>query len=256
MKKKQETKQNSFNISRKIFHGSGIFIPLIFLTNCLDFTGIQWFEENTRSVLFYLLGVFSLFIIILEILRFNIAAVQRLFVRFLSPLLKKNEFDQINGSVAFFLANTILVGFFPKELAVISMIFLLFGDPAAAYFGSRYGKTLFWNGKSLEGSLAGVTASIIIGLLFLSGITIFGYSENHFVYLWAGNNINYGLLFSLIAGAVAAFIIEAVSVQGILDDNLLMPLGSSLVMMAALNLFTQYQVEFYSWSKLLIPFGT
>ena len=220
--------------------------------------GIYIFEDNTRSILFYLLAIYSIILIIVEIIRFRVSAIQSFFVKLMGPLLKKNEIEKINGSIPFVLANAILVGFFPRELAIIAMVFLLFGDSAAAYFGIRYGKTRFWNGKSLEGSLAGILASIILGFIFLIVVTHYSYVNNPVFSLWVNNGlnhveINYVLCFSVIVGAVVAFIFEAISIQGILDDNFLMPVGAAGIMMMLLNLFQGNSIGFYSLSKLLVP---
>ena len=51
---------------------------------------------------------------------------------------------------------------------------------------------------------------------------------------------------------LSAFILEAVSSKGILDDNLLMPLGSALVM-TFLCRMQGTEVDFYPIQKLIYP---
>ena len=240
-----------FNLNRKVFHFCGIFIPLFFFFRVFDLFPVNWFADDTRSILFFILVLFSLLAIAIEILRFQFPVFQNLFFRFVGPLLKDNEINEINGSISYILANAILVGFFPREIAVLAMLFLLFGDPFAAFIGSRYGRTRMWNGRSLEGSLAGIFSAFFFGFLFLCSITLYSHGQSVFS-LWDQMGPRPEIWLTLFLGVLSAFILEAVSSKGILDDNLLMPLGSALVM-TFLCRIQGTEVDFYPIQKLIYP---
>ncbi|EMO76270.1 phosphatidate cytidylyltransferase-like protein [Leptospira kirschneri str. 200801925] len=46
------------------------------------------------------------------------------------------------------------------------MLFLVIGDPTAAWVGTFYGKRRFSNGKSIEGIIAFIVVCTIVGFVF------------------------------------------------------------------------------------------
>ncbi len=243
--------QYQVNINRKIFHLSGIFIPGIFFFQVFDWLPVNLFVDNTRSILFYLLASTSILLVVVECLRFKFPLFQKSFIAVVGPLLKKKEYDDINGSIGYMLGNTILLAFFPKEIAIISMLFLLFGDPLAAFIGSRYGKIPICHGRSLEGSVAGAVVGIFVASIFVALLTIF-YEDMSVFYLWSENKVNFKILLMLLVGSLTAFTLEAISTRGLLDDNFLMPVGSAFIMLFVCQ--TQnMRVDFYPLHELIFP---
>ena len=240
-----------FNINRKTFHFAGILIPGIFFFQVFDRLPIDLFVDNTRSILFYILTLISLLLIFVEFLRFKFPLFQTTFIAVVGPLLKKQEYDKINGSIGYMLGNTILLAFFPKEIAIIAMLFLLFGDPSAAFIGSRYGRIRIGNGRSLEGSIAGIIVGMFVASIFVILLTTF-HEDMPAFYLWSNNQINFKIFSILFLGSLIAFILEAVSTRGLLDDNLLMPVGSALTMVFACQI-QKIKVDFYPLHELIFP---
>ena len=239
------------NIFRKAFHFLGIVIPVLFFFKVFDFSTICWFSDNTRSILFYMLSTASISMVIIEILRFRYPAFQRFFVHIAGKILKQSEHKQITSVTPYMLANTILVGFFPREIAILAMTFLVFGDPFAAFIGHRFGRNFILNGRSLEGSLAGIISSIFFGILLLHLIKIFGRTE--FISpFWSNSEIYTETYIMLFTGAIIAFIAEAVSAKGLLDDNFLIPMGSGLAMFLFCRI-QNIEVDLFPIEKLILP---
>lgn len=106
--------------------------------------------------------------------------------------------DPLPGKGAFFFAvsASACVVLFPATVVVPSLIALAVLDSVTTVVGIRFGTRRFSNGKSLEGSIAGIVVTVIALLPFLS--------------------VSGAVLASIIAG-----ITELVSP---VDDNLLIPI--------------------------------
>ena len=242
-------KNQIFNTSRKVFHLLGLLAPLVLLVDLFDWFGLNWFEDNTRSLGFYLLLFLFISLVVYEVLRFRLDYFQRLFIKMAGFMLKEHEHKKMNGAIPFIFAILLLVGFFSKEIAVLSMLFLLFGDTAAAFVGSKFGKIRFKNGKSFEGTLAGIATAILTGAIFLICLGIFIDKDSSFsvfnsldksIYIWA----------ILVIGSISAFLLEAISRDGFFDDNFLAPIGSALIMTYFAIYWEIQKTAFYPISKL------
>jgi glycerol-3-phosphate acyltransferase PlsY len=97
---------------------------------------------------------------------------------------------------------------FPRGIAVLAVLFLTLGDPAAAVFGIWKGRTRF-RGKSVEGDLACLVICLVIAVIVT----------------WM---LPDPLLVVGIAGAVFASLFQALPVP--LNDNLTIPVGSGIGM--------------------------
>lgn len=244
--------QGQFNVFRKIFHFSGILIAWVYYSNILDNFPYVFFRENTRSLLFYTMILGYLLLGILEFLRFRFTVFQNIFLAVVGRILKPEEINKSHGSLPFFLGLAICIGFFTKEIAIISTLFLLVGDPCAAWFGVKFGKHKLYNGKSYEGLVAGITGSFMAGIIFLIlNMTI--QPDNMLSLLLKNEPLI--LIFILLAGAVTAFTVELFSANGFFDDNFLIPVTTALTISFLLIVFFQFNTNelFYSAKDLLIP---
>ncbi len=244
-----------FNLARKAFHMLGFFLVIVFYFNVFDPPLIKKiFQNNTRTIFFYISTGGVIIMAVVEILRFRFEAVQRLFLRFFGRLLKTRESERIHASLPFFISCAVCFGFFPRNIAIVSILFLVAGDPAAAWFGGKYGKHRFANGKSREGMLAGISVSFLSGFAFLLFDRFWGSGGQMAVMAIPDLYLTLSGVLIVLAGAVTAFTVELFAKDGLLDDNLLLPLSSGLVMilLSALgqNAFTDY---FYPLKDLLFP---
>ncbi|MDZ7338515.1 MAG: glycerol-3-phosphate acyltransferase [candidate division KSB1 bacterium] len=108
---------------------------------------------------------------------------------------------------AFLAACFLAILFFAPPVALAAIVFVVFGDPFAKLFGMQWGRTPLL-GKTVEGSLA-CLAVCLVASLFIAEVVA----------------ISPGLL---VLGAVVATVAELLPLG--LNDNLLMPLASGLVM--------------------------
>lgn len=242
---------DKFNYARKLFHLIGLVIPVGYFFHALDGISPWQFKETTRSLIFWVTGIITVIFLIVELLRFRYKFWQDLFVKVAGPMLKGKEMDKMHGSVPYILALCIVVGFFPRDVAILSIMFLTFGDPAAALVGGKYGTIRFYNGKSLQGTLGGMAGAFLAGLVFLSLISA-AHVASAYV-LWDHAGIRLENWVTLFVGAVSALLIEFVSHEGFLDDNLTIPVGASLIMMLSHSLATGFSIlsYFYPITDLL-----
>lgn len=225
-----ESKKHKFNFLRKGWHLLGLFIPLgLFLD---VFEGSFGWEHATRAIIVTVLFVSLIILAILEILRFKSEKFSKFFWMIFGPLMKEGEREYMNATVPYFTANLVVILFFPAELAVLSLAFLVIGDPFAAYIGSNYGKHRLYNGKSVEGILAFIISASLFGLGL---VVLFSSLEHHTPYSFLGSDGNFQIssIVILLIGTVIAGVTEFFSGttwKGFLDDNLLIPIVSCLVM--------------------------
>jgi acyl phosphate:glycerol-3-phosphate acyltransferase len=183
-------------IYRQLFHLiAGSLVPV---------AGI--FAPQEMTVIAF--GVLALISLSLDLLRFQNSWLNRLYIRWLGPLLKKEEDHRITGATYMVIAGLVAFLFFDKTVAVSAMLFLSLGDPVASLVGRRMpGPRLF--AKSPGGTAAFVGVSLLVtAALVGSGV---------FQYHWG-----------LLAGAVVAGLVELTPIP--LDDNLTIPLISGAVM--------------------------
>ena len=122
----------------------------------------------------------------------------------------REKTGKLTGDTYFMLAVFIILLFFPKDISIATLFFLVFGDAGSGIIGTRYGKREIFKGKTLEGFLGGLLFNLIIGLI---------------VYPF----LNISLLL-LIAGALVASIVEILPLK--VNDNLSVGIITATVMLA------------------------
>ncbi len=187
----------------KIYHLiGGLIFPIFY-----------YFIPSKKLVLIVFFVIAVIFLII-EVLRFFSSSAQKVLYKSfgkLKILFKKEEGFRVSGTTYFGWGSFLTALLFPKEIAILALIFVVLGDLMAAIFGP-WGKIKFLN-RNLEGLLAAFIVSLGAGLLF---------------------NILFGFNFSLkiiIGGALAGAFIGHISDSFLkINDNLTIPLISALVM--------------------------
>lgn len=155
-----------------------------------------------------LMAALSGLALVMETARLVHPRLNRVLVRWLTPLLKDRESRNVTGAT--YIALSALVAFliFDKPIAITALFFLAVGDPVAALVGSKIGGMRL-RGKSPYGTLAFLTVSLAIAGV-LAGTEVVSF--------------HWGLV---IGAAVAALVELAPSA---LDDNLTIPLISGAAM--------------------------
>ena len=180
---------------RKLLHLSNLVIP---------FTYLFYFDSKVEALIILL--PITLLAFLIEYLRINSISVKNIFDKYLFSMLRNHEKSgKYTGATWVFISSTLSIGIFPKDIAIISLIYMSIGDTAAGLIGRKFGRIKIYN-KTLEGALAGFIVCLILGLM-----------------------IDLNLSKTLVAiGALSAAIIELMPIS--IDDNLRIPLFSGTVM--------------------------
>jgi glycerol-3-phosphate acyltransferase PlsY len=80
-------------------------------------------------------------------------------------VIKRKEIKVFSSMSFFVMACFVILLIFEKEIAIVSIVFLTFGDLAAKYFGILYGRIKIFE-KTLEGLLAYFAACLLFGFLW------------------------------------------------------------------------------------------
>ncbi|MEE8106327.1 MAG: hypothetical protein V3T86_12400 [Planctomycetota bacterium] len=110
--------------ARKLFHMSGVFIPMLYLTT-----------EVPRVHLAVALFAVGLSLAALDIARHRSEALQSLFKARIKLILDPKDLRGPNGSTLYFLGCGITVALFERDIACAGLFALILGDPAAALVG-------------------------------------------------------------------------------------------------------------------------
>ena len=124
-------------------------------------------------------------------------------------MLRLHEMDgKYTGATWVFIGSILTIAIFPKEIAVISLIYMCIGDTVAGLVGRKFGKMKFYD-KTIEGSLAGLIVCLLSGFLVQLSLP----------------------LVVVFSGAFAAMFIELLPIS--IDDNLSVPLFAGTIMVIA-----------------------
>ncbi len=160
--------------------------------------GVLFFKKHTLM----LLGAVLLFFVILEVVRFTTK-----FEKF--PLRYKTTEKSRVSSMAMFLLGTFLtLLLFPKNIASLAVMFVVFGDLLAWSIGTGLGGKNFLN-KTFSGTLACLVTCLTISVIYYK----------------------LGLVF-LRVGTVGSIVATLVEIAPIEDDNFAIPITSAIIMTA------------------------
>ena len=181
-------------IARKLIHYSASLIPLIY----------YYFVEKMLAVELLLLA--SIIVVFSDLLRMIGPRSRRLYWKIFGWMTKRRELKHEFTGASFLLVGSLLVVLvFPKNIAVVALIFLTVGDPTACLIGTFFGRIKTFSHKTVEGTLAFIVAGFLVSLFVLE----------------------VPVLYKLIA-AVAAGLVEMLPVK--IDDNFTIPLISGLLL--------------------------
>ena len=204
--------RTDLHLSRKVWHaGMGLLIVGIYaLTPITRFQGVM------------LLAAFLGFIVTMEYLRLNNPKINELTVKLWKPLMRSCEVNKVSGIPYYVGAALLGVAIFPKPVAILSLLYLAFGDPTASLFGVLFGdrSIRFAHGKSLIGCLSAVLVCGVVTILY--GSTL---------------NLNPSSLAILtVVGAFVGGFSELLPLE--IDDNFSIPLVSGIALWLVLILLS------------------
>lgn len=171
----------------------------------------------SKNLVLSILVPLALAFIFIDVMRLRFPKITKVYFKYFSKISRGREKHNPLGTTYVLLGEMITILFFSREIAIVAIFFLIFGDTAAS-FGKKFGriKTGVWD-KKLEGSVACFIVCIIVGWLLT---------------LWIGLDGR-----TILLGAIAATVIEAVPLfiksdkrYFYLDDNLTIAIFSAFIM--------------------------
>ncbi len=177
---------------RRIFHA----------TNGIVMAGVLLLADPPWATAVVLLTLLTLGAFALDVVRFTVPVVNRLFFRVLRPLASPREATGIASSTWYLVGCTLAVVAFPREIAVAAILVLALADPAASWIGRRWGRRRLGTGTFLGTSaFAAVAAAVLTPFLGLPAALLVGVATAGVEILpWP---LDDNLVVPLVAGALA-----------------------------------------------------
>lgn len=138
-------------IARKMLHLITVLVPIYYIFGS---------KASLIRVLFPITGLF----IIAEAVRLYIKPVRRIFLRMFGPMMWKDEERGFTAATRWFVAASIVCGYFPKDIAILMLFFVAISDTAAYTVGRFFGKREIVKGKTLGGTLTFLVTAVVISL--------------------------------------------------------------------------------------------
>ncbi len=161
-----------------------------------------------RNNAFIIYGALAAVVLLIEVARLSLPAVNHFFYDHFGSFIRKNEEHSMTGTVPYIIGISLSLYAFATPVAVAAVCFLAFGDVAATTVGERFGRTKIGK-KSLEGTAAFIVIAVSAGLvLHLAGLHLTP---------WV-----------IVVGAVVAAGVELLPLP--VNDNLMIPVLSGVVM--------------------------
>mmetsp|Transcript_43798 Transcript_43798/g.105901 ORF Transcript_43798/g.105901 Transcript_43798/m.105901 type:complete len:265 (+) Transcript_43798:53-847(+) len=218
--------RKSLHLLRKLFHAlAGVALASVYEV-LLD-------RQTTLKVF----GVLLVLLALGEGLRFAFpeSFFATLSLRVTSALARTYEIKHMSGMIFFLTGVLFCIYFYPKNVAILAILYLSVGDPCASACGIRWGhhSMKFSNGKSLVGFLGGMAACF--------GCTLAYFWQSHgpsaeliAVSLWGGV---VGATTELLCGRVLYSDGETKGGPIDIDDNLAVPIFSGALFWGVLSFF-------------------
>jgi diacylglycerol kinase (CTP) len=147
--------RSDLHLTRKFWHVVGI-AAMAFLIDKLP----------QKDSLFYL-ALSAIIIIPFDILRLKRSDLNHRIVQFFRSIIRIEEVQTLSGTSFLIVGTFFVVLLFPKNVAILSILILAFGDPASSIIGVLYGKDKIWGRKSLQGAIACfVVCTLVCGVYF------------------------------------------------------------------------------------------
>lgn len=196
---------------RKVFHAG--MISAVGLV--IGLAGLE------RAWALAIVGFFAVVVGGLDVLRLAWPKLNEAVLRDFGKILRAHEAHQVSSGTWFLAGALATIALAPLPLAGLAMLFLALGDPVASWVGVRFGRTKLPGGKSLEGSLAFVITSVLVGTVFLGATGLVGWTVAPLVAL---------------AGGLAAGVAEWAPIP-VVDDNLRVPVAAALALTSVASAF-------------------
>lgn len=201
-------KRSDIHLARKIWHVIGV-----------SFMAVAYAYLPHR----YSVGILLLtcaFAIPLDLLRQKYQGLNDLLVHMFKPIMRDQEVSKTAGTTYLLTGVAVVTLIFPRDVVLLTLLFLAFADPIASYFGIKYCKDKIFGHKSIQGSSAAFAVCAVLA---------YAYLYRH------GILLDRIIVVSLLSGLIGA-LAEAVPVWK-LDDNFSLPVLSASALWVVFTLF-------------------
>jgi len=165
-----------------------------------------------REEALLLLGFIGGALVVGDYMRLKNPFVNHLALRIFGRVMRREELESFSGNSFFVLGLLVVTFLFSKPIALLAVLCLAIGDPAAATVGSAFGKHRIIGKKSLEGALANFFGVAFAAFLFAVG--------------YLGHDASGSVRVSLVAGLVS-MVAELMPFP--IDDNFTIPVMSAVL---------------------------
>ncbi len=200
--------RNEAHLIRRIWHFCGVMAMFAF------YCFVSQKQALTTAL------VVSSVMISLDVVRLYIPKFNRFFIWLFRRIIRDSETHRISGISFMLVGVTLIVFAFPKNVVLLTLLFVALADPMASEIGIRFGKDKLIGQKSLQGSLAAFCTCFVLALGFFIYFDLM--RERLFIV-------------SLLAGIIGAFS-ELVPI-GKLDDNFVFPVLSAILLTGLMIIF-------------------
>jgi len=130
---------------------------------------INYMNTDKKDTL-VLIGAITLFFLGLDLTRLLSKKINIFFFKQVKTIYKAKEYKKFSSITIFLFASFLTVLLFDQRIAILAVSYLIFGDFFSKFFGLHYGRHKIFD-KTLEGSLAHLTACLLSGFIFLHFIS-------------------------------------------------------------------------------------
>ncbi len=204
--------RTDLHIARKVWHISTGLI------------GLTVYKKANLSPEFMAtaLLVFAVAAFLFELTRLKNEKLNRLAMILMKPIMRESEKSSVSGLPFYALGVSLALFFFPEKIAILAILFLIFADPIASFFGILYGRDKILPNKSLQGTIAAFSVCYIVTIVY--GLIYVGPSMSL-------------LVFAIVAGFIGS--ISEMCSQFV-DDNLCIPVISGFGLYLVNFVFTLF----------------
>lgn len=193
--------RSDLHLARRLYHMMGAgFIA-----------GLYYFLPR-KEMLILFIG-FTVLCLTVDLVRLQSKKLNDKLLATFGSFIRKSEVNGLTGMTYLTVGVTAIAVIFPKDIVTLSLLMLAVGDPISSIFGILYGKDVLVGKKTLQGTLAGFVACVVVSIVYFS---VTGQMSERII------------LAGLIAGLIGA-ISELTPVFG-LDDNFTFPILSACLL--------------------------
>lgn len=196
--------RSDLHIARKLWHIlTGMLLLGFFITGAATQVQIVTF-----------LSALLVFVSTVEFLRLKNPVFNEKVIRLSGPIIRTNEVTKFSGVPYYVASSLIAIAIFPKNVAVLSLLYLVLGDPLASFVGilSKKNSIQLIPGKSFQGTAAGFAVCALSTWFYLRSVGMHGID----------------LIRLTLLGGLAGALAEVLPFD--IDDNFTIPMVSGFVL--------------------------